>query len=97
MQKNNTAELKNKLINELRDRHGEVVGGDALRLLLGYPSLAAFKQAVMRKTLMLPTFFIEGRRGRFALTIDIADWLANTKVRGIANNGQWTMSNLPSD
>lgn len=89
--------LREQLVRELRDRHGELVGGDSLRLLLGFRSIAAFKQAVTRKTLVLPTFYVAGRRGRFALTIDIADWLATTKTEGIIKNDQGTKpNNLPT-
>lgn len=97
METRQAEEFKENLIRELCDRHGELVGGDSLRLLLGFPSLAAFRQAVKRKTLVLPTFFVEGRRGRFALTVDIAAWLATTKTRGMIKDGQWITSNLPPD
>lgn len=66
-------------VRELVARHGEVVGGDALRLLLGFPSIDAMKRANTRGTFALPTFLIRGRRGRFALTVDIAKYLLDAK------------------
>jgi hypothetical protein len=69
-------------VRELVARHGEVVGGDALRLLLGFPSIDAMKRAIARGTLALPTFLIRGRRGRFALTVDIAKYLLDAKNAG---------------
>jgi hypothetical protein len=74
-------------VRELVARHGEVVGGNALRLLLGFPSIDAMKRAIARGTLALPTFVIRGRRGRFALTVDIAKYLLDAKNAGRRANG----------
>lgn len=54
---------------------GAVVGGAALSRALGYPSQGAFRQAVARDRVPVRVFELEGRRGRFALTADIARWL----------------------
>lgn len=54
---------------------GAVVGGAALTRSLGYPSQAAFRQALARNRVPIPVFCIEGRRGRFALVRDLAAWL----------------------
>lgn len=60
---------------DLSQRYGELIGGDTLRLVLGYKSLPALKHAIKANKLTLSTFFVEGRKGRFALTGDIAKWL----------------------
>jgi len=60
---------------DLAGRYGELIGGDNLRLVLGYQSNAALSQAIRGKKLALVTFFVPGRKGRFALTRDIAEWL----------------------
>ena len=73
-------QLHAKLINDLSDRYGEVIGGEMLSKALGFPSIAAMKQAIKRETLTIPTFFIRGRRGRFALTVDVAAWLAECRA-----------------
>ena len=54
---------------------GAVVGGLALSRALGFPSQDAFRQAFSRGRLPIRVFELEGRRGRFALTSDIARWL----------------------
>lgn len=54
---------------------GPVIGGGQLSRALGFPSQGAFRQALARKRLPVPVFEIEGRRGRFALAGDIAQWL----------------------
>lgn len=54
---------------------GPVVGGNALSKALGYRTQAAFRKAKQRGRLPIRTFEVEGRRGRFAATSDIAAWL----------------------
>lgn len=73
-------ERHTRLLNDLSGRYGEVIGGEVLSKALGFPSIAAMKQAIKRETLKIPTFFIPGRRGRFALTADVADWLAECRA-----------------
>lgn len=62
---------------DLLERHGPLLSGNALRVALGYPTLAAMRQSVSRDTFPVPTFRIDGRRGRFALTWVVARWLAS--------------------
>ena len=83
-----------KIIQELSSRYGELIGGDRLRHVLGFPTLASLKQALRRKTLTLPTFFIEGRRGRFALTSDVARWLIKTKNNGAVERKAYPSNNI---
>lgn len=66
-----------KIEEELLARHGAVISGRDLRIILGYPSGDAFRHAVHRKTLPIPTFFLKGRRGRCAATWDVARWVAS--------------------
>jgi hypothetical protein len=66
-----TAALEATLTREL----GAVIGGGKLTRALGYPSQAAFRQAVARDRLPIRMFEIDGRRGKFALARDIARWL----------------------
>ncbi len=69
------------LAQDLSRRYGEVIGGRTLWHVLGYNTLAAFKQAIARGALTLPTFFIAGRKGRFALTSDVAEWLLECRAK----------------
>lgn len=55
--------------------YGAVIYGHDLHHVMGYPSAAAFRQAVKRKTVPVPTFKRPGFRMRFARTHDIAKWL----------------------
>lgn len=59
----------------LERRYGLVIPARDLVRLLGYRTSAAFRQAVRRQTLGLHTFFIDGRRGRYARAVDVAVWL----------------------
>lgn len=54
---------------------GATVGGNALSQALGYPSQDAFRKAFQRGRLLVTTFSLEGRKGRFAAATDIALWL----------------------
>lgn len=54
---------------------GPVVGGAELTAALGFRTQGAFRKARERGCLPVKTFIVEGRRGRFAATADIAAWL----------------------
>lgn len=54
---------------------GATVGGESLTKALGFRSQEAFRKALQRGRLSIRTFSIEGRRGRFAATVDVAAWL----------------------
>lgn len=68
--------LERQLLTDLEAHHGPLLGGTALYRSLGLPSAAAFRQAASRGRLPVPVFSIPNRRGRFALTRDVAAWLA---------------------
>jgi len=61
----------------LEAAHGFIVGGPALCRLLGYRSGDAFRKATQRGTLPVHTFTLPNRKGQFARTADIAQWLAS--------------------
>lgn len=73
--------LLEDLTSELAQKYGEVIGGKTLWHVLGYHTLSAFKQSIARGTLTLTTFFIEGRKGRHALTSDVAVWLVECRAK----------------
>ena len=64
---------------ELFDRYGPLIADDALRIALGYKSIDAFRQALTRKTVPVPVFTVQNRRGKYALVKDVATWLANQR------------------
>ena len=73
--------LATLLERELTSRFGPMVSNDNLRITLGYASKEVFRQAISRKTVPVPIFDIENRRGKFALVKDIAVWLAAQRER----------------
>jgi hypothetical protein len=75
--------LINTLRQDLMKHFGPVIGGDDLRQVLGYKTGAAFRLAIKQNDIALPVFTIKKRRGRFALAIDIATWLAEQKYSTI--------------
>jgi|GEM_PF-762080 len=77
---------RDELQQALTAHFGPLVGGDDLRRQLGFKTAAAFERAVRLQRLGVRTFNLPGRRGRFALSVDIADWLfANAYVVDDAN------------
>lgn len=65
------------LVRALLNAHGELIGGVELARCLGFKTTRAFQKAAAAGRLPVETFFLEGRRGRFARTRDIAFWLAS--------------------
>jgi len=54
-----------------------ILGAAVVRTLLGFPSQRAFGAAARCGYLPVKTFFLPGRRGRFARLTDMAAWLAS--------------------
>lgn len=75
-------ELQKILEKQLLDQYGPMLTGKPLSKVLGYPTYEAFRQSVVRDTVSVSVFRIKGRRGTFALTSDIAQWLAIQRVNG---------------
>lgn len=74
------------LCRELTRQYGPLMSGDNLRNALGYPTKEAYRQAMVRKTLPVLVFEIENRRGKFALTIDVARWLVQERTKAAQKN-----------
>ncbi|WP_296505876.1 hypothetical protein [Rhodoferax sp.] len=72
-------DLASELNDKLFGQFGPVLPSRALVKVLGYPSAAAFRQAVTRDTVPVPLFSIPNRRGRFALARDVAIWLSQRR------------------
>jgi hypothetical protein len=66
---------EHELRAQLLERYGPVLGGGELRKVLGFSTAGAFRQATLRGTVPVPTFTVPNRRGRFALTQEVARWL----------------------
>lgn len=80
MEIDSEAKLAQEIEHGLHERHGPMLGGAALYRALGFPTAAAMRQAVARGRVPVPLFDIENRRGRFALTRDVALWLARCRT-----------------
>lgn len=80
MSDNNEIErLSQQLEGELVEIYGHLLTNDSLEKLLLYPSKEAFRKAVTRKQVPVPLFKIPNRHGRFALTKDVARYLATQR------------------
>lgn len=70
-----TIERRQALRDSLTKLHGPLLGGNALATALGHSTAASFRQARHRGQVDIHIFKVPGRRGHFALTLDVADWL----------------------
>lgn len=61
----------------LLERFGPLLSGRALWQTLGYSSAQAFRKAARRGALPIRTFHVEHRRGLFAYSAEVAQWLKN--------------------
>lgn len=67
---------------------GPMLGGAKLAAALGYRTADAFGKAARGNRLPIPTFEIEGRRGRYAMTTDLANWLWSTRNASLQQDSQ---------
>lgn len=67
------------LFKSLQEKYGPLIGGKDLWMALGYRTRAAFAKAARNGTLGIPVFSLPHRRGRFALTRDLAIWLISSR------------------
>lgn len=76
------AQLTEKLEKALLESYGPVLSSCDLWKILSYKTIHAYRQARHRKTLPVAEFKMKGRRGYFALTTDIAKYLAEQRFLG---------------
>lgn len=81
------AVVRAQLRETLLRLHGPLLGGDALVSALGHRSAASLRQARRRGQVAVPLFTVPNRRGWFALTLDVADWLAAMRASASAKEG----------
>lgn len=65
----------NKLADKLTSENGLFISGESLWRTIGYPSAAAFRQAKSQGRLGVKVFKLPNRRGNFAFTEEVADWV----------------------
>jgi hypothetical protein len=80
--------LSNELARQIGSRHGPVLGGSALARALGHSSAAGLRQARRRGGVPVVLFALPGRRGVFALTTEVAVWLARARLAKDSHSGQ---------
>lgn len=71
--------LRAALENDLITRYGPVLTGDVLIQALGYISKDAFRQSVIRRTVGVQLFELDNRRGKYALTKEVENYLAQKR------------------
>lgn len=59
----------------LLEQYGPLMGGQDLWRTLGYRTWAAFARSARNGSLGVRVFTVSGRKGRFALTMEVAAWL----------------------
>lgn len=72
--------LQLELRESLLRMHGPLLGGKALVAALGHKSSASLRQARRRGQVSVTLFTVPNRRGWFALTQDVADWLVDIRM-----------------
>jgi len=70
-----TSDKSPEMKDELLKLYGPLIGGMDLRNLLGYKAASTFNRAKRMNLIGVKIFEIPNRRGSFALTKDVADWL----------------------
>lgn len=85
--------LRAELRESLLRLHGPLLGGEALASALGHRSAESLRQARRRGQVAVPLFTVPNRRGWYALTQDVADWLTATRARALDEQGGATPSN----
>ena len=73
------AHLRKELRETLLRLHGPLLGGEPLAAALGHRSVASLDRHG-DVVIMVPLFTVPNRRGWFALTLDVADWLSATRM-----------------
>jgi hypothetical protein len=72
--------LFNEVARDLVSAHGHLLTGEALWRALGFRSRATFQRAKAARTLGVTLFPMHEGRGHYALTRDVARYLARLRV-----------------
>ena len=73
------------LLEKLLEQHGPLMTGENLYKALGYKSWAGFAKAVRSGAVEVNIFNLPGRKGRYAKTSDVANWI--NKLNNNSNRG----------
>jgi hypothetical protein len=72
-------QLAQTLADQLQAAHGPLLSGNALCQALGLANLAALRQARQRGQVNVALFTLPNRRGHYALSREVAEWLARMR------------------
>ncbi len=78
--------LRRELEHRLAIENGSLMTGQALRRELGFNSRSAFERARVAGRVGVKIFTLLGRRGKFALTRDVANFLAKSRLADDRSN-----------
>ena len=59
----------------LFEQYGPLIGGNDLAKVLGYKTAGAFNKSLRQSRIDLRIFDIKGRKGKFAYTHDVVQWI----------------------
>ncbi|NHQ80300.1 hypothetical protein HA051_01700 [Chromobacterium vaccinii] len=97
MSQDKTDALTSQLERDLNDRYGPMISGDDLRKVLGFTTMEAMRQALVRRQISLPVFTPENRRGKFALSHDVALWLVSQRQAVVETNASSELGMLDKE
>lgn len=80
------SEFKHHIEQQLINEYGVLVSGDSLHKALGFNSKAAFRKGVERGTVEIPIMSFKNRRGKYALSTDIAEWITKYRFASLEKN-----------
>jgi len=67
--------LGDELALQLLEEHGPLMSGEILWRTIGFTTADAFRQAKLQNRLEISVFSLPNRRGTFAFTKHVANWL----------------------
>ena len=76
-QRQKLKQTADQLADELLEQHGPLITGKDLWGTIGFKNARAFRQAKSQGRLDLQVFTLPNRKGNFAFTKHVADWLRN--------------------
>ncbi|MDP3607792.1 MAG: hypothetical protein Q8R74_01810 [Methylophilus sp.] len=67
--------MNKSMVEMMEERYGPIISGVNLRTALGFNTYAAFYRSMQLEELGVKVFRLAGRKGWFAKTADVADWI----------------------
>ncbi|WP_223789934.1 hypothetical protein [Marinicella meishanensis] len=80
------SEYKKHIEQKLIAEYGILISGEPLSKALGFKSIAAFRKAIERGTIELPIMTFKNRKGKYAVSSDVAEWITNNRFDSLEKN-----------